>query len=127
MHCFIADHGECARFWRDEDQNAISFARFHHAQSFKFVLSRSNRFLDFLLTDEDSDFAGSFLLGVTNRRDDFIVLQLFEKLVWFHVHQLPPAPPPPKLPPPPEKPPAEKPPPDPPPDQPPPPPPHHPP
>jgi hypothetical protein len=60
----------------NEQQNAVSFRGFLHAQMVEHLLRGGHGVLRFLAADEDADFAAHFCLGIGNRFDDGIVLKL---------------------------------------------------
>jgi len=75
----IANDGKFLNAGRDKDQNAVPVARFRHAKFFKLRFGRRDRIDHILSADEDPDFTGGFLLGLSDGGDDVAVLQLFHK------------------------------------------------
>ena len=73
MDAFIAGHGEFAGARRDKNQDAISFGRLVHAQAEKFFLRGRDRVGDGIVADQNTDFAGSFFLGLADRRHERVV------------------------------------------------------
>ena len=102
MNGFIADDGKFVRARRHKDQHPVPFRGLVHAQAHEFRLRGDDRLVNVFGADAYPDLAGGLLFGVTNGRDNIVVVQMLEKVRGCINYQLPPAPPPPKLPPPPE-------------------------
>jgi len=87
MNAFIADDGKLVRAGGHENQHAVPFGRLVHAQAQEFRLRGGDGVVNVFVADEDADLAGGLVLGVTNRRDNVVVLQMLGK--GSRVHKLP--------------------------------------
>jgi hypothetical protein len=84
VHALVADDGKFLGPRRDENQHAVSLARFGHAHFHEGRLRRFDWIGDFLVSDEHADFAGGLSLGFPDRGDDVVVTKLFKKFPGFH-------------------------------------------
>jgi len=87
MNTFIADDGKLVRARGHENQHAVPFRGLVHAQAQEFRLRGGDGIVNVFVTDEDANLAGGLVFGVTNRRDNVVVVQMFGEDSW--VHKLP--------------------------------------
>ena len=85
MHGSVADDGKFSGARRDKNQNPVVVACLRHAKPFELILGGGDGVLYFLVADENTDFAGSFFLGILDGGDDVVMPQLVEKIVGFHI------------------------------------------
>ena len=72
----IADNGKLVRAGSHKNQHAVPCRRSIHAQTQKFLLRGSHRVVNMFRADADANFAGGFAFGITNRRDNVVVMQM---------------------------------------------------
>src|ERR1039457_6217990 len=87
MNAFIADDGKLVRARGHENQYTVPFGRLVHAQAQEFRLRGGDGVVNVFGADADADLAGGLVFGITNRRDNFIVVQMSGK--GSRVHKLP--------------------------------------
>ena len=87
MNGFIADDGKFVRARRHKNQHPVPFGRLVHAQAHEFRLRGGDGVVNVFGADADADLAGGLVFGVTNRRDNFVVVQVFGE--GSRVHKLP--------------------------------------
>ena len=87
MNRFITDHGKLVGTRGNEDQYTIPCRGLVHAQAQKFRLRGGHWIVNVFWGNADADFAGGFLFGFADGRDDGVVLHMFGK--GFRVHKLP--------------------------------------
>src|ERR1039458_3096336 len=83
MNAFIADDGKLVRAGGHENQHTVPFGRLVHAQAQEFRLRGGDRIVNVFGADADPDFAGGLVFGITNRRDNFVVVQMFGEGAWM--------------------------------------------
>ena len=74
---FIADDGKLVRARGHKNKHAVPFRRLVHAQAHEFRLRGGDGVVNVFGADADADFAGGFLLCRADRRNDFVVVQMF--------------------------------------------------
>src|ERR1035437_8307892 len=87
MNAFIADDGKLVRAGGHKNQHAVPFRRLVHAQTQEFRLCGGDGVVNVFVADADADLAGGLVFGITNRRDNFVVVQMLGK--GSRVHKLP--------------------------------------
>ena len=80
MNAFIADDGKLVRARRHENQHAVPFRGLVHAQAHEFRLRGGDGVVNVFVADADPDLAGGLVFGITNRRDNVVVVQMFGKV-----------------------------------------------
>ena len=87
VNAFIADDGKLVRARGHENQHAVPFGGLVHAQAQEFRLRGGDGVVNVFVADADPDLAGGLVFGITNRRDNFVVVQMFGE--GSRVHKLP--------------------------------------
>jgi hypothetical protein len=87
MNAFVANDGKLVRARRHKNQHAVPLRGLIQAQPQEFHLRGSYRIVNAFVTDSDVDPAGGLVFGVSNCRDNIVVLQVFGKSP--RVHKLP--------------------------------------
>jgi hypothetical protein len=77
MNGFIADNGKLMRAGCYKNQYSVPFRGFVHAQAQEFRLCGSDRGVNVFVADENTDFGRCLVLGLVNRPDNLVVVQMF--------------------------------------------------
>ena len=85
VHALVADNRELLRTWRDEDQDRVPLGRLVHPELDEFLLREGERIaLHVRAVDEDADLSRRFRLRRGDRRNDSLMVQPVEEILWSH-------------------------------------------
>jgi hypothetical protein len=87
MNAFITNNGKITRARSYKNQHAVPLGRFIHAQTQEFRLRRGYGVVNVFIADAHPDFSGGLVFGITNRLDNFVVVQMFGE--GSRMHKLP--------------------------------------
>jgi hypothetical protein len=82
---FVANNGEFVRSWRYENQHRIALAGLVHSETLKLFLCNDQRIdIELSALNINTNLAGSFRFGISNRLDNAVMLKLAKKFPGSH-------------------------------------------